>query len=170
MMTHCACASPKAALDATLNSLARGRSHRIYTKLPNETKKDQAETLIKITREKKPETVKDLVTLAKQERSLPEREILKLVIELQSNGQIKFTEHSVATPSTLSTHLKTSPPIWYCATIALAVITTICVFTVLDNLIPMGLFKIRPRCHLRPLATRLHLHTGTLPQGDTLRG
>jgi hypothetical protein len=104
--------------------------------LPNETKKDPAETLVRITREKKPETVKVLVTLAKQELPLPEREILKLVIELQSNGQIKFTERSVATPSTLSTYLKTSPPIWYCATITLAVITTICVFTVPDNLYP----------------------------------
>ncbi|MCJ7718709.1 DUF1616 domain-containing protein [Candidatus Bathyarchaeota archaeon] len=91
---------------------------------------------MRITREKKPETVKVLITLAKQELPCSEREILKLVIELQSNGQIKFTERSVATPSTLSTYLKTSPPIWYCATIALAVITTICVFTVPDNLYP----------------------------------
>jgi hypothetical protein len=104
--------------------------------LPNETKKDPAETLIKITREKKPDTVKVLITLAKQELPCSEREILKLVIELQSNRQIKFTERSVATPSTLSTYLKTSPPIWYCATVALAVITTICVFTVPDNLYP----------------------------------
>lgn len=104
--------------------------------MPNETKKDPAETLIKITKEKKPDTVKVLVTLAKQELRLSEREILKLVIELQDKGQIKFTERSVATPSTLSTYLKTSPPIWYCATIALAAITTICVFTVPDNLYP----------------------------------
>jgi hypothetical protein len=104
--------------------------------LPNETNKDLAETLIKITREKKPDTVKVLITLAKQELPCSEREILKLVIELQGNGQIKFTERSVATPSTLSTYLRTSPPIWYCATIALAVITTICVFTVPDNLYP----------------------------------
>jgi hypothetical protein len=104
--------------------------------LPNETKKDPAETLVRIMKEKKPDTVKVLVTLAKQELRLSEREILKLVIELQDKGQIKLTERSVATPSTLSTYLKTSPPIWYCATIALAAITTICVFTVPDNLYP----------------------------------
>jgi hypothetical protein len=101
--------------------------------LPNETKKDPAETLVRIMKEKKPDTVKVLVTLAKQELRLSEREILKLVIELQDKGQIKLTERSVATPST---YLKTSPPIWYCATIALAAITTICVFTVPDNLYP----------------------------------
>lgn len=104
--------------------------------MPNETKKDPAETLVRIMKEKKPDTVKVLVTLAKQELRLSEREILKLVIELQDKGQIKLTERSVATPSTLSTYLKTSPPIWYCATIALAAITTICVFTVPDNLYP----------------------------------
>jgi len=104
--------------------------------LPNETKKDPAETLVRITREKKPDTVKVLVTLAKQELSLSEREILKLVIELQDKGQIKLTERSVATPSTLSTYLKTSPPVWYLATIALAAITAICVFTVPDDLYP----------------------------------
>lgn len=104
--------------------------------MPNETKKDPAETLVRITKEKKPDTVKVLVTLAKQELPLPEREILELVIELQSNGQIKFTERSVATPSTFSTYLKTGPPVWYLATIALAAITAICVFTVPDDLYP----------------------------------
>jgi hypothetical protein len=104
--------------------------------LPNETRKDPAETLIKITREKKPDTVKVLVTLAKQELRLSEREILGLVIELQDKGQIKLTERSVATPSTFSTHLKAGLPMWYWATIALAAITAVCVFTVPDSLYP----------------------------------
>ena len=104
--------------------------------MPNETEKDPAETLVKITREKKPDTVKALVALAKQELSLSEREILRLVIELQSNGQIRLTERSVATPSTFSTYLKAGLPMWYFATVALAAITAVCVFTVPDDLYP----------------------------------
>lgn len=104
--------------------------------MPNETRKDPAETLVRITKEKKPDTVKVLVTLAKQELRLSEREILKLVIELQDKGQIKLTERSVATSSTLSTHLKAGLPTWYCATVALAAVTAICVFTVPDSLYP----------------------------------
>ena len=104
--------------------------------MPSETEKDPAETLIRITRENKPETVRELATLAKQELPLSEQEILKLVIELQGNGQIRLTGRSVATSSTFSTHLKAGLPMWYFATVALAAITAVCVFTVPDDIFP----------------------------------
>jgi len=54
-------------------------------------------------------------------------------MELQGNGQIRLTERSAATSFT---YLKAGLPTWYSATVALAAITAVCVFTVPDNLYP----------------------------------
>ena len=94
------------------------------------------ETIIQVIKEKKPQTVQQLTTLAKERINIPEKEILDHITKLQNAGKIRLTKQTPPTPIKLATYLKTEQAIWYWATITTAIVTVAAVFTIPENLYP----------------------------------
>jgi hypothetical protein len=95
--------------------------------------KELTATIIRIVSERRPQNVKQLIILVKEELSLPEEKIIDAVLNLQSQGKIKLDNSS----------LQASPKqaLWYWATIAIAAITVVVVFTVPEDFYPWSYLR-----------------------------
>ena len=91
--------------------------------------------IVNAVKEKRPETVEELVQLVQKEFSISKKEAMKHIIDLSNKGKLKFGELSF--PSTLKGYIFSVKAAWYCTTIALALATSITVFTIPENAFPM---------------------------------
>jgi hypothetical protein len=96
---------------------------------------DLSKIILQLAKERKPQTVKQLVILVQEEVLIPEKEIVDAILELQNQGKIKL-EKSPPQSQTLRLFLKTSEAIWYWATIVAGVVTALFVLTIPENLYP----------------------------------
>ena len=103
----------------------------------NSTEDALAKTITRLIRDKKPRNVQQLVDLAREKTSIPEKEIIKHVLRLQSQGKITFKELATRPPQKLGTYLKTKEAYWYWATLILIVATTLTVFTIPEEAYPL---------------------------------
>ena len=100
------------------------------------TNSDTTETIIQIIKERKPQTVEQLVTLAKEKLQISEREILETILQLQNEGKISLTKQQSQTSLNLTAYLKTEQALWYWITLTLSAATTAVVFTIPENFYP----------------------------------
>jgi len=100
-----------------------------------------ATTIIKIINERKPQNVKQLVAIVKEEISAPEEKILEVVLTLQSQGKITLDNSSLHEAPKLATYFKTGQALWYWVTLAIAAITVAVVFTVPENFYPWSYLR-----------------------------
>ncbi|MEM2704032.1 MAG: DUF1616 domain-containing protein [Candidatus Bathyarchaeia archaeon] len=91
--------------------------------------------IIQIINEKKPKNVEQLLTLAKEELIIPEQDLLKIIIKMQSEEKITFKKQILPTFN-FTAYLKTEQAYWYWATIITSTITTLAVFLIPENLHP----------------------------------
>jgi hypothetical protein len=110
------------------------RTNNVSQNSPEET---LTKTIIQLIRDKKPRTVQQLADLAKEKTSIPEKEIIKHVLRLQSQGKITFKELPTQPPQKLGTYLKTKEAYWYWTTLILTLATTLTVFTVPEEAYPL---------------------------------
>jgi hypothetical protein len=96
---------------------------------------DLVETILRVVREEKPQTVSQLLILSKVELQISEDEIFGAILDLQNKGILKLEEQAIL-PRSLVSYLKTGETIWYWATIAAEAITTIFVLTISENAYP----------------------------------
>lgn len=94
------------------------------------------EIIIRLVKEERPENVEQLVNRIKGKFGIPEHEIIKYVLQLQSEGRIKLKK-SKPTPHNLAAYVKTEEACWYWITMTLAAATTLVVFTVPENVYPL---------------------------------
>ena len=80
------------------------------------------ETVIKVIKEKKPQSVKQLTIMLNESLGLDEKLILESVLKLQAQDIIRL-ENQTVEPLSLSSYLKTGDVLWYWVTIAVGVIT-----------------------------------------------
>ena len=108
------------------------------TKNLNQATKDQIKDLIiqTVTKEKT-ETAKQLISLIQQAQGLPEKEITELLVELENENKIHFTKKEPPTPATVNGYVFSSKAVWYWTTIVLAAVTTVAVFTIPENAVPL---------------------------------
>ena len=100
------------------------------------TNSDTTETIIQIIKERKPQTVEQLVTLAKEKLQISEREILETILQLQNEGKISLTKQQSQTSLKLTAYLKTEQALWYWITLTLSAATTAVVFAIPENFYP----------------------------------
>jgi len=100
------------------------------------TNSDTTETIIQIIKERKLQTVEQLVTLAKEKLQISEREILETILQLQNEGKISLTKQQSQTSLNLTAYLKTEQALWYWITLTLSAATTAVVFTIPENFYP----------------------------------
>jgi len=91
--------------------------------------------IINVIKKEKPETVKQLIKLIQQEHQAPEQEIMQHIFQLQSQGKLIFKENPTSPPKT--SYLFSTKVSWYWITIALALTTTIAVFTIPEKAVPI---------------------------------
>jgi len=100
------------------------------------TNSNTTETIIQIIKERKPQTVEQLVTLAKEKLQISEREILETILQLQNEGKISLTKQQSQTSLNLTAYLKTEQTLWYWITLTLSAATTAVVFTIPEDFYP----------------------------------
>ena len=100
------------------------------------TDEELAQTILQLSKEEKPETVEQLVNATKEKLRTPEKEIVKAILKLQSEGKIKLTKQPTAVPTEFSLYLVTEQALWYWITIATAVVTAATVFAIPEDLYP----------------------------------
>jgi len=103
----------------------------------NQTTKDHIkERILETIKKHKPQTIKELVRLIQQTQNLPEKQITDLLIQLENENKLHFKKPT-KTPTTPTAYLLSSNAAWYWTTIALAIATTIAVFTIPEDAYPI---------------------------------
>jgi len=97
-------------------------------------------TIIRIVKEKKPQTVKELTTYVKEQLQIPDQEIIEFILKLQSDGKIKFEKYEPP-PKSFISYLQTEQSYWYWITILISAATTTTVFTIPENLYPWVIIR-----------------------------
>ena len=101
------------------------------------SKESQIErAILKIIGEKAPQSIRQLSAIAREELKISEREIIKAILKLQSEGKITFRENPSIPPESLASYLRTGKALWYWTTIVAAALTAIVVFTIPENFYP----------------------------------
>ena len=93
--------------------------------------------ILRTVREMNPETVEELVELVQLEYPVPQKKIMERILHLQNQGKIVFEEPSVIFSVTLKDYILSTKALWYWTILALALVTTIAVFTIPKNAHPI---------------------------------
>jgi hypothetical protein len=101
----------------------------------NSKANDLTETIIKVINEKKPQSLKQLITMLKESLDLEEKVILESVLKLQAEGVINLENQALQSQS-LTTYLKTREARWYWLTITVGALAAVLVFTISENVYP----------------------------------
>lgn len=101
--------------------------------MTNET----ADAILRLIETEKPESVAQLVKLAKRQLQVPEKEITQQILRLQDEGKIVLRNPKSQTKIDLKPYLKTESAYWYWSIILLAVITTIATLTIPPDAFPI---------------------------------
>ena len=99
----------------------------------SETNQTQ-ELILETIRAEKPETTEQLIKLVHEKTHLPEKEITRLILELENQNKIHFTKPE--TPIAAA-HVFSAKYAWYWITMTLAVATAIAVFTIPEDAYPI---------------------------------
>ncbi|MEM2129887.1 MAG: DUF1616 domain-containing protein [Candidatus Bathyarchaeia archaeon] len=106
--------------------------------VPTQTETTAIESLIIETiKTAKPATTKQLVKLIREKISLPEKEIIKLIIELENQNKINLTTPPEPPAPTIIAYMVSRKASWYWITIVIAVATAIAVFTIPEEAYPL---------------------------------
>ena len=108
------------------------------TKNLSQATKDQIKDLvIQIVNHEKPETAKQLIALMQERHSIPLEQTTNMLVELENEGRLHFTRQERSTPASVKEYIFSKQATWYWITILLAIVTTIAVFTITGNGIPL---------------------------------
>jgi hypothetical protein len=102
----------------------------------NDSKDRLVQAIIETIKEKNPQTTRQLVNLVKGKSSASDQEILDTILRLQDEERIKLATQPSPVPPKLATYLETEQTFWYWTTIAIAIATTIAVFTIPEDFYP----------------------------------
>jgi len=95
------------------------------------------EVIIKTVQEQKPETALQLIRFVQKTTNLSEEEIINLLNQLEDEDKIHFNKQELASAS-IGTYLFSSESAWYWALMAVAIVTTITVFTIPQDSFPLA--------------------------------
>lgn len=93
-----------------------------------------SDIILEAIKEKKPQSIKQLILILKETLNLQEKEILDIILKMQTQGTIKIEDNSLEPRSFVA--WPTGKDLWYRLTIAAGAIATTLVFTIPENLYP----------------------------------
>jgi hypothetical protein len=95
------------------------------------------EYILSVTKNQKPETVRQLVEIVQQKYPLKQQEITDILAQLENEGIIHFTKKEPYTRLTLREYALSSKAAWFWVTIAVAAATSIAAFTIPEDAFPL---------------------------------
>lgn len=101
----------------------------------NSTQDQLEQTIVQVTLESKPQTVKELVSLVRQKTQVAEKQIIQVILKLQSQGKLKFTTQTQPITKIFA-YLETTHALWYWITLAWTIATIAVVFTIPEDSYP----------------------------------
>jgi len=104
----------------------------------NESIKD---IIIKTMKEQKPETTSQLIGFIQKTTNLSEKEIINLLNQLEAEDKIHFNVKPETTSTSFGTYLFSLESAWYWTIIAVALVTTLTVFTISQDLYPLAYIR-----------------------------
>ncbi len=105
---------------------------------PNESIKD---IIITIVKEQKPETASKLIEFVQKKTNLSEKEVINLLNQLEAEDKIHFNMKQEKTFTMLRTYLFSFESAWYWTIIAVALVTTLTVFTIPQDWYPLAYIR-----------------------------
>jgi Protein of unknown function (DUF1616) len=91
------------------------------------------EFIIEVVNTKNLETTIELVKLVKQKYSIPEEDIVAILLQLEDENEIHFNKKTSQIPKTLSSYMFSYNSIWFWTTIVISTATAFSVFTIPEN-------------------------------------
>lgn len=95
-----------------------------------------SQTIIRIIKKEKPQTLEQLVNLVRERLPYPEQEILETILELQGEGKISFAKQLQPSAPTFAAYIKTENALWYWLTLATATATTAIALAIPEDFYP----------------------------------
>ena len=95
------------------------------------------EFIIHTVTTKKPNTVKELVELVKENSKIPEERIMEHILNLQSEGKLTFKDNPTEPPTTAAGYLFSNQALWFWTTTILVIAATASVFTIPEDAFPI---------------------------------
>ena len=93
--------------------------------------------ITQIVKERKPETVEQLIKLIQSKHPIPRQKILDTIIKLQNQGKITLKQPKTQPNYTWTKYLVSPKAHWYWIIITLSLATTILVLTIPENAYPI---------------------------------
>jgi len=90
--------------------------------------------ILKITEEKKPESIRQLIYLVKMEAEIPEKKLFTIIKELEDEKKLQFNE--IVFPESVTEYVFSLRGEWYWIVLFLSILTAFFVFAIPDNLVP----------------------------------
>lgn len=103
----------------------------------NQKNSKLSESIIQVVNANHPSSIDELVDLMYEKHSLSKEEILQSILTLQKHGKIDFKKNKTRTPSKLMSYLLSYHSFWYWLLLGLTIVTTIIVFTIKENTLPL---------------------------------
>jgi hypothetical protein len=97
--------------------------------------------IVKIIKEKKPTSVKELVDLVNEKASISKKLIYKHVLNLQNQGKIQLKSPQTVKEKNFSTFLKTKDTNWFKVIIILTILTILSISIIPENSYPLYIFR-----------------------------
>ena len=96
------------------------------------------ELIIKILQEQKPETTRQLISSVQKTTNKSENEIIHLINQLEAEDKIHYNMKQEKTSASFGTYLFSFESVWYWTILAVALVTTLTVFTVPQDSFPLA--------------------------------
>lgn len=90
--------------------------------------------MINIIKEKKPETIRQLINLVKKEIEIPEKKLFLIIQELEDEKNLRFEE--LIFPQSAVDYIFSFRATWYWLILFFSILTTLLVFVIPENLVP----------------------------------
>ncbi|MCW4024983.1 MAG: DUF1616 domain-containing protein [Candidatus Bathyarchaeota archaeon] len=96
------------------------------------------ELIVEVLKSSEPKTTAELVKLLQQKSSLPEKEVIRLLIQFKDENQILFKKRSLPQqPATFGAYLFSFKSFWFWFSLVLTIVTAVAVFTIGDDVYPL---------------------------------
>jgi hypothetical protein len=99
------------------------------------------ETIIHIADEKRPQTVKELITLVQENAPWSQTEILDAVLKLQDEEKIGLVGSSLSVTLKFSTYMRTNKVLWYWTTVTIAIMSVVFTILIKEGFYPWNYFR-----------------------------
>jgi hypothetical protein len=111
------------------------------TKQQSVEKSQIRQFIVETANHRNPTTTNELLKLVSQEFSLPENEIVTILLQLEAENKIHFAKKTSPSAHTISEYLFSSKSIWFWITATIAVGTAAGVFLIPENDYPLAYLR-----------------------------